>query len=332
MQFLLGTVLIIYTWEHVIAAQSKLFASSLDLNQWFPETRVVHEIINFFLRKTNSENGIHVWRRSIYGMRDAGNFLGNSLPDRSDSANIFMKKIALALLIIAGCAASLIMLNHQGISSRVQGRAYALSRERFPAYAVTKTGDVYSIWQEKQVHGRIVVQLGRFLHFMEAGYSSGGPPQIATIVSDHEHFKIERTSYKDYLWVAFQTNIARKIYAVLPPADFKEKFDNPQPQKEIVVYEYGSPRIFTTKLPSVAEPVLLNIDASFFHATDAAQLIDDLMKSGLKADIVTICLAEDNPDVTDLDRKKARDFIADLSAHADIIDYKPFSQPSKVIK
>jgi hypothetical protein len=241
-----------------------------------------------------------------------------------------MIKIVLAFLIIAGCAASLIMLNQQGISARVQGKVFALAREHFPAYAAMDTGDVYSLWQEKQVHGRIVVQLGRFFHFMEAGNLNGGPPQIAKIVSDHERFNISRTSYKDYLWVAFQTNIAREIYTVLPPADFKERFDNPQPKKEIAVYEYGSPRIFTSSLPSVAEPVLLNIDASYFASTDAAQLIDELMKSGLKADIVTICLAEDNPDVTDRDRQKARDFIRFLSAHADISSYRSFPQPSKV--
>lgn len=243
-----------------------------------------------------------------------------------------MKKLALALLIIAGCTASLIMLNHGGNTARVQGKAFALARERFPAYTVIKTGDVYSLWQKQRVHGRIVVHLGRFLHFMEAGYSSGGPPQIATIVADHEHFTIKRTSYKDFLWVAFQTNIAREIYTVLPPADFKARFDTTQTQKEIVTHEYCSPRIFATNLPEVSEPVLLNIDASFFASTDAAQLIDNLIKSGLKADIVTICLAEDNPDVTDLDRQKARNFVKLLSAHADTSNYKAFSQPSMVIK
>jgi hypothetical protein len=224
------------------------------------------------------------------------------------------------------------MLNQGGKAARVQGKSFALAGERFPAYAVTTTGDVYSLWREQQVHGRIVVHLGRFLHFMEAGHSSDGPPQIATIVADHEHFTIERTSYKDFLWVAFQTNIAREFYTVLPPADFKERFNTTQTNKEIVRHEFGSLRIFTTRLPPVAEPVLLNIDASFFASTDAAQLLDDLMKSGLKADIVTVCLAEDNPDVADTDRQKARDFISLLSAHADIADYKPSSPLSKATR
>ena len=240
-----------------------------------------------------------------------------------------IKKFALALLIIAGCTASLIMLNHGGKSARMQGKVFSLARERFPAYTVAKTSDVYSLWQERRVHGRIVVHLGRFLHFMEAGHSSGGPPRIAAIVADHEHFTIERTSYRDFLWVAFQTNIIRELYTVLPPTDFKERFGLTQAQKEVVTYEYGSPRVFSTKLPSVAEPVLLNIDASFFASTDPAPLLDDLLQSGLQADVVTICLAEDNPDVTSLDRQKARDFTNLLSAHADIVDYKPSPPLSK---
>ena len=243
-----------------------------------------------------------------------------------------MKKFTLALLIIAGCAASLIILNNEGKAARVQGKAFALARERFPTFAVMETGDVYSLWQEQHVRGRIVVHMGRFLHFMEAGHSSGGPPQIATVVADHQHFTFDRTSYRNFLWIASQTNIAREIYTILPPADLKKRFDNTQPLKEIVIYEYGSPRIFTTSLPSLAEPVLLNIDASYFASADAAQLLDELMKSGLKADIVTICLAEDNPDVTDLDRQKARDFITLLSAHANIVNYKPSSRLSRVIK
>ncbi len=243
-----------------------------------------------------------------------------------------MKKFTLALLIIAGCTVSMIILDHEGRSARVKGKTYVLARERFPAYSVITTNDLFSLWQEQQVHGRIVVHLGRFLHFMEVGRSSGGPPQISTIVADHERFTIDRTSYKDFLWVAFQTNIARELYTVFPLADFKKRFDSSSPQKEIIKHEYGSLRIFTTNLPSIAEPVLLNIDASFFASVDAVQLLDDLMKSGLKADIVTICLAEDNPDVTNSDRQKARDFITLLSAHANISNYKPYSPFSKVTK
>ena len=240
-----------------------------------------------------------------------------------------LKNIVLAIVIIIGCIVSLVMLNHGAISARRHGKAFALARERFPAYTLKRTADVYSLWQEHQARGRIVVHLGRFLHFMDGSHFSEGPPQIATIVDDHTHFPMRQVSYRDFLWAAFQTDIAREIYTVLPQADFKERFGATPQQNKIIIYEFCSPRIFTTTLPSVNEAVLLNIDASFFASTDAAQLVNDLMKSSLKADIVTICLAEDNPDVTDLDRRKARDFIALLSRHAAISEYPASSRFSK---
>jgi hypothetical protein len=246
---------------------------------------------------------------------------------KSDQVDQNMKNIILAIVIIIGCLTSLIMLNHEAISARTQGKPFALAQERFSVYTVKKTADVYSLWQEHQVRGRIVVHLGRFLHFMEE--SSEGPPQIATIAADHAHFLIRQISYRDFLWAAFQTNIAREIYTVLPPVDFKERIGVTPQQNEFVTYEFCSPRIFTMSLPPVAEPVLLNIDASYFASTDTAQLVNDLIKSGLKADIVTICLAEDNPDVTDLDRRKARDFIVLLSRHATISEYPASSRFSK---
>jgi len=243
-----------------------------------------------------------------------------------------MKKTALSLVILAGCTAALIMLNQRGTSARLQGRAFSLAQERFPAYLVQNTVDVYSLWQEKRVHGRIVVHLGRFFHFMEAGQSSAGAPQIASVVADHEHFALEPATYRNFLWEAFQTDIARGIYTVLPAADFSKRFDAAPTQKDIVRHEYGSPRIFTTSLPTIAEPVLLNIDASFFSSATPGQLVADLMKSGLRADVVTVCLAKDNPDVTDLDRQKAQDFATVMSAHADIVNYTPASPQAKGAK
>lgn len=47
---------------------------------------VVNRIIDIFLRKTNAKNGIHRWRSSINGMKEAEYFLGNVFPVRPDSA------------------------------------------------------------------------------------------------------------------------------------------------------------------------------------------------------------------------------------------------------
>ncbi|MDR3581009.1 MAG: hypothetical protein P4L44_13695 [Oryzomonas sp.] len=256
-----------------------------------------------------------------------------------------MKKVTLSLLITVVCVASVVLLNRGGIAARGEGKSFALARERFTVYVVHNTGDVCSLWNEKRAHGRIVVHLGKFLHFMKSDDSAAGvnsPTQITQgtklediLAGDTSHFNNDRPDHKNFLWVAFQANTVRGIYNVIPPADFKNRFgltEEPVAQNDVVKHEFGSPRIITFRLPAVAEPVLLNIDASFFASTDPAQFLGTLLKTGLKSDIITVCLAEDNPDVTGPERQKLLDFIGLLAQHADIIHYEPSSPSSKVPK
>lgn len=242
-----------------------------------------------------------------------------------------MKRTTFSFSILAVCTVAIFALNHGAVSSRIQGKAFDLARDRFPLHVAKTTGDVYALWQEKKAHGRIVVHLGKYLHFTESEVSSARSepfPRIATIARDHLHYGMYQASYRNFLWNAFQSNIARKIYNVIPLPDFMQRFglkDPVEARKEITekfsghdTYD-GAQRVFTARLPAITEPVLLNIDASFFASTDAAQLLESLMKSGLKSDLVTACLAEDNPDVTDSERQRLRSFIELLSPHADII-------------
>lgn len=233
-----------------------------------------------------------------------------------------MKKIIVSLVILSASLVALVAANHAALSSRIAFRGYAIASERFPAFLVPREVDCYRLWKEKGVRGRVVVHLGRYLHFVEPAQAE--PLNIPDIVKSHSRFDDAGTSYRDFLWAAMQTNIAREIITVIPREDFKKRFglkDDLSAQRDVTTHEYGSPRVFSVRLPSGSEPVLLNIDASFFASRTPAELLDDLMKSPLRADLVTVCLAEDNPDVTDLERQKARDFIARLSAHAGISDY-----------
>ena len=243
-----------------------------------------------------------------------------------------MKRTTFSFLILALCTVAIFALNHGGVSSRIQGKAFDLAHDRFPLHVLKTTGDVYALWQEKKAHGRIVVHLGKYLHFTESQVSSGTAgqffPQISTVARDHLHYRMHQASYRNFLWNAFQANIARRLYNVIPLPDFMQRFglnDANDAQKEITekfaasdIYD-GAQRIFTARIPQIKEPVLLNIDASFFASTDATQLFESLMKSGLKSDLVTICLSEDNPDVTDIERQRLRTFLGLLSQRAEIL-------------
>jgi len=243
-----------------------------------------------------------------------------------------MKKIIVSFLILGACAASLFAVRGAGSAARVQGASFDLARDRFPVHLVEKTSDVAALWKEQGVRGRVVLHLGKFLHFMKSGAPTGGPRRamlitegtsIADILAgDPTHFNQDRPDYKNFLWIAYQTDVAREIYNVVPAADFMQRFGVSAASagsKDVDAQVFGFPRTVTTRLPALAEPVLLNIDASYFGSADPAGLLDALLKSGLRADLVTVCLAQDNPDVTDLDRQKLLGFTRLLAGHARLI-------------
>src|ERR1035438_7195258 len=97
-----------------------------------------------------------------------------------------MKKILVSLIILFASAASLFLLNHAGISARKGLQPFSLARERFPAFVLKRTVDTYSLWKEKQLRGRIVVHLGKFLHFTES--EPPGTALIPELVKYHSHF------------------------------------------------------------------------------------------------------------------------------------------------
>jgi hypothetical protein len=235
----------------------------------------------------------------------------------------FMTKLIISLIILTACLSSLLWLNHAGISARRELRPYGLAHERFPVYQVKRTVDSYLFWKEKGVQGRIVVQVGRYLHFTFA--EPPGIQEIPGIAAYHSGFDDKGVSYRNFLWVAMQKNIVREVVTVIAPEDFQKRFGG---LKDVVSHEFGSRRSFTTSFPSIAEPVLLNIDASAFGSTEPAQLLDALLNSPLKADLVTCCLAEDNPDVTQAERERLLQFVRLLAQHADVTSAAP-SSPSQ---
>jgi len=242
------------------------------------------------------------------------------------------KKNGLSFSILVLCAVSVVALNLGGISSRVRAKAFALAADRPRVHLLRTTGGLYALWQERHVHGRVVVHLGKYLHFTDSQLSSGMNgqffPQISAVARDHQDFRMSPASYRNFLWDAFQENIVRKIYNVIPPSDFAQRFgqENAAGSRQEIIEKFaasdiydGAQRTFTATLPRITEPVLLNIDASYFGSADARELFDSLMRSGLRSDLVTVCLSEDNPDVTDLERGRLREFLALLSQRAEII-------------
>jgi len=234
-----------------------------------------------------------------------------------------MTKVILSLVLIFAAITAILAVQAAGHAARVYGSSVNLSQESFPLYLVRNTTDVYSLWREKHAHGRVVVHMGKFLHFVEPDSPEGYRVSKSYPLTFEKLCEGEVT-YRNFLWAAMQSNVARELYHVVTPHDFRERFglgDDADTGKNVIEQTFGSRRTLSTRIPSVSEPVLLNIDASFFSSMDIASAVQILKKSGLSVDVVTVCLAEDSPDVTSLERQSARDFATRLSAGGTITRY-----------
>lgn len=183
-----------------------------------------------------------------------------------------------------------------------------------PAFIAENAKELYHAWSLKGGKGRVLLHFGRHLHFNSVDdpsvykASSGYPVRVENPQREYE----ARLDYKNFLWVALQGNVARYVYNVLPSDIYQEKVRQLMEEnyhflerRDSYFMDGGSGllRTITSAMPQVAEPVILNIDASYLGGRDVAAFADDLLKSGLHYDMVTFSLSLDSPDVTDAERK-----------------------------
>lgn len=226
-----------------------------------------------------------------------------------------------SLAIILFFSLSLYKLNSKGRTSRVYGRTYEISGSALPVYTLKNSADLFSFYKSQGFRGRVLVHVGKYLHFVEAEsdfYKGTGrfPIKVFSLIKAYE----DRITTKNFLWVMMQGNVAREIYYILPDAVFHEKMNAAQAERRsvsvtadrIITNYFGSKRVISNRLPDIKEPVLLNIDASFFDSPDAAVLMKELKNSGLRVDALTLNFAEDNPDVTNIGRERLKGFAEDL--------------------
>ena len=188
---------------------------------------------------------------------------------------------------------------------------------------VRTSAQLYRYWQRLGLQGRIVVHAGRYLHYVDdeehpLGYAA--PPSYPVTVTSVRGEREKRVDHTNLLWLAVQANIARCLYMVMTPADFTARFtsgtDTPPRERDgsIRVHDFGAPRIILDAIPRVGERVVLNMDASYFSGDSGGQLLQSLRDGKLHADVITLCLSEDNPDVTASERVRALETVQNAAA------------------
>ena len=243
-------------------------------------------------------------------------------PDGRRSALMHWFSSACILLLVLATAYS---LNELGRSSRrAAGAGVSVSAPGVPVAVVADAAELYAAYRSRKVHGRILVHLGRYLHFVEIGdndtyrgFFQFPIPAFSALRSYEEHI-----SYRNVLWVGMQANLFREIISIVPPQVFQEKAGSIGPQDSnvvevrhdaIVAHEWGSRRSIVPRLERIPdEPVILNIDASLFTGPGVPEQVVDIMRSGLIVDLVTLNESRDNPEVTEENRRQLRRFAATL--------------------
>lgn len=247
--------------------------------------------------------------------------LSNRLPVKlSMNQDNKMKVKQISFLILFFCLGSVYFLNHVGISSRVYGKAYDIGAGGVPVYVVKSSREAYFIWKKMGLKGRTVVNMSKYLHFVETGkidftlkmlLENGG---IAELYERH-------LDYRNFLWLAMYGNIAREIYHILPYDSYQDKRAIAAKTDERAVIlknsvelnSYGLKRVLTSILPSLGEPVLLNIDASYLESYESNEFVRILKKSGLKVDLITFSLSKENPEIREASRAKVSEIARMLS-------------------
>lgn len=188
---------------------------------------------------------------------------------------------------------------------------------------IRSNAELYRYWKRLGIKGRVVVHAGRYLHFVPGKEGSSGyratdsyPVMIRT-ASDDEFEK--SVTYANFLWAAVQTNMARKLYTLMPVDVFNLRFgsdaDYPESRTGVIRdHDFGAPRIILTAAPEIKERVVLNIDASFLSSSNGRDVLEKLLGHEMKADVITFCLSGDSPDVTEDERTEAMKLLESFTA------------------
>lgn len=200
-----------------------------------------------------------------------------------------------------------------------------------PVVLVASTApELLRTWREYAGGGRRLVNLSAYLHFVSRDIGSEPLPggyAFPVRLDELKQYYTSQPDHMNYLWMAMESGVARRVDHIMPQDSYARKI------RSIEAGEAGhllsgtrrlhtgaglsilrDGRIYTSYLGSARvispdaghlgadEPLVINIDASFMRA--GIREFDEVMKAiGPRADLITIYLGQDSPDVTDSQRR-----------------------------
>lgn len=176
-------------------------------------------------------------------------------------------------------------------------------------YRVTSQRDIYEVYKRHGLWGARVVQVNRFLNMVDyfpREELRSAPFPLTTF--DVRPLYEKGLDAHNWLFIAAMTGMARSVLVVLPEEVFRERgealkatFHAAAPGHSIKGYTYDVPMLVATMndMPTVDEPVVMNVDAGFFLGkTDPVTAARMLKERCPDVRLIVLAGSDDEPDVT----------------------------------
>lgn len=236
------------------------------------------------------------------------------------------RSVITCLSIVLLTAFALALLNRYGLNSRIMGQVGAPQDRQVLKSLVDDPGQAYWLWKEKGFQGRVVLfAADRWESFdpdelLPSQMFRAYPLQLYRIAKEMEDQQLNGVTF---LYVASLNKIARRIVAVVPPAEVERmrglvpKVKNSRSSDQgVFLSRQGFPRWFTTgaRLTPVGEPVLLYVGASYFSHAEPEAFLAQLGAAGVRTDCVILCRERGKPGITAANEEKLDRFAKLLGA------------------
>ncbi|KKL99963.1 hypothetical protein LCGC14_1809180 [marine sediment metagenome] len=234
------------------------------------------------------------------------------LPNRANRSRYALVG-AVSVGLILALVLSIFALDSKGRGSRIINTACGLVEQCANVLLVANAPEAYRALKRSGLYGRKLLHVGRYLHFIEPDLKAVFEGRMAFPVRTDSILNLAeaRLSQENFIWMAMEAGISRSVDYLLPSEDYKQRLAQVQgvvgieaSERSIVTHHWGSRRALYHEVPVYKEPVLLHVDASYFLAREPEYLVDELVQSGIRTDMVLLNLANDNPVVGDAERER----------------------------
>lgn len=204
---------------------------------------------------------------------------------------------------------------------RVMGASVLVAGGGVTPAAAADGRAVLEEWLGRGVAGRTVLHVGAFLHSVPPeGIARTLAPLRATAgkLPALREAILQTSGDRSYLWAAVELGVARRIVFVEPRGPLvrrAEELGLPPPRRgePLDLGVRGLERLAYDRVPPLAEPVLLDVAASWFEDEEPESLLTALDAAGVQADVVTLNRMDGEPGVSDAARARLAAFAGALA-------------------